>query len=193
MTNEQQLYLETFALYQECGAKFTMDELASRLSISKKTLYELVRSKEDLVLKALLYYFDLVAAEQDAIRADVSLNALQKLERLLCVVPQLPLRDYRMRELKKSFPDAYQLLNRWLETGWEKTFAVLDAAKAEGFIEEIDNTLFSKLYAYSMEGLMLERDSMSTADFIEIQRRAVAMLLGGVCTQAGRRQIGSAL
>ena len=64
MTNEQQLYLETFALYQECGAKFTMDELANRLSISKKTLYELVRSKEDLVQKALLYYFDLVAAEQ---------------------------------------------------------------------------------------------------------------------------------
>ncbi|HWP21443.1 MAG TPA: TetR/AcrR family transcriptional regulator [Candidatus Cryosericum sp.] len=192
MTSEQQLYLETFALYQECGAKFTMDELANRLSISKKTLYELVRSKEDLVQKALLYYFDLVAAEQEAIRANTALNALQKLERLLCVVPRLPLRDYRMRELKKSFPDAYQLLNRWLETGWEKTFSVLDAAKAEGFVEEIDNGLFSKLYAYSMEGLMLERDSMSTADFIEIQRRAVAMLLGGVCTQAGRRQIGSA-
>ena len=192
MTSEQQLYLETFALYQECGAKFTMDELANRLSISKKTLYELVRSKEDLVQKALLYYFDLVAAEQDAIRTDAALNALQKLERLLCVVPRLPLRDYRMRELKKSFPDSYQLLNRWLETGWEKTFSVLDAAKAEGFVEEIDNALFSKLYAYSMEGLMLERDNMSTADFIEIQRRAVAMLLGGVCTQAGRLQVGSA-
>ncbi|MEN6593984.1 MAG: TetR/AcrR family transcriptional regulator [Clostridiaceae bacterium] len=191
MTSEQQLYLETFALYQECGAKFTMDELASRLSISKKTLYELVRSKEDLVQKALLYYFDLVAADQDAIRADASKNALQKLERLLCVVPRLPLKDYRMKELKNCFPAAYQLLSRWLETGWEKTFAVLDAAKAEGFVESIDNVLFSKLYAYSMEGLMLERDSMSTADFIVIQQRAVAMLLRGVCTQAGREQIGS--
>ena len=54
MTTEEKLFETTFALYQEQGVKFTMDELALRLGISKKTLYELVRSKEELVERAFL-------------------------------------------------------------------------------------------------------------------------------------------
>ena len=45
MTNEEKLYEATFALYQENGVKFTMDDLANRLAISKKTLYALVPPK----------------------------------------------------------------------------------------------------------------------------------------------------
>ena len=68
MTTEEKLYEATFALYQENGVKFTMDELANRLGISKKTLYERVRSKEELVARAVAYYFDAVEREQRAIR-----------------------------------------------------------------------------------------------------------------------------
>jgi len=35
----EQLFSETMALYFEKGARFTMDEVAARLVISKKTLY----------------------------------------------------------------------------------------------------------------------------------------------------------
>ncbi len=191
MTIEEKLYEETFALYQEHGVKFTMDDLAARLAISKKTLYELVRSKEELIERAVSNYFDVVEREQAAIRESESLTPLQKVELLLCVVPQMPFRDYRIRELRRAFPQAFLQVTAWLETGWEKTFAIMDEAVASGALLPFEKTLFAKIYAYVIEGLMLEREARTTADFADEQRRAVKMLLGGICTDAGRKTIFS--
>ena len=190
MTTEEKLFETTFALYQEQGVKCTMDELALRLSISKKTLYELVRSKEELVGRALMYYFDAVEREQRGIREDQSLSALEKTQRLLCAVPQKPLQLYRIRELRRAFPTAYQQLANWLETGWENTFAIMDEAVNEGTLEPFDHVLFAKVYAYVIEGLMLEQELRTKADFAQEQARAVKMLLCGVCSASGRAQIG---
>ena len=189
MTTEEKLYEATFARYQESGVKFTMDELANRLGISKKTLYERVRSKEELVVRAVAYYFDAVEREQRAIREDGTLSALEKTERLLCVVPQMPFRDYRIRELRRAFPQAFQQVADWLETGWERTFAIMDEAVASGMLLPFDHVLFAKIYAYVIEGLMLEREARTTADFADEQRRAVRMLLYGVCSAQGREQL----
>ena len=189
MTTEEKLYEATFALYQENGVKFTMDELANRLGISKKTLYERVRSKEELVARAVAYYFDAVEREQRAIREDGTLSALEKTERLLCVVPQMPFRDYRIRELRRSFPQAFQQVTAWLETGWERTFAIMDEAVASGTLLPFDHALFAKIYAFVIEGMMLEREARTTADFADEQRRAVRMLLLGVCSAQGREQL----
>ena len=191
MTTEEKLFETTFALYQEQGVKFTMDELALRLGISKKTLYELVRSKEELVERALTYYFDAVEREQRGIRENQSLSALQKTMRLLCAVPQMPLQQYRIRELRWAFPSAYLQLANWLETGWENTFAIMDEGVAEGTLAPFDHALFAKIYAYVIEGMMLEREQHTTADFIEEQKRAVRLLLGGICSASGRKQLDS--
>jgi len=191
MTTEEKLYEATFALYQENGVKFTMDELANRLGISKKTLYERVRSKEELVERAVAFYFGAVEREQRAIRENCTLTALQKTERLLCVVPQMPFRDYRIRELRRSFPQAFQQVTAWLETGWERTFAIMDEAVASGALMPFDRALFAKIYAYVIEGMMLEREARTTADFAEEQRRAVRMLLTGVCTESGKAYLAT--
>ena len=191
MTTEEKLFETTFALYQEQGVKFTMDELALRLSISKKTLYELVRSKEEMIGRALMYYFDAVEREQRGIREDQSLSALEKTQRLLCVVPQKPLQLYRIRELRRSFPQAYLQLTVWLETGWESTFAIMDEAVNEGTLVPFEHALFAKIFAYVVEGLMLEQELRATADFAEEQKRAVKMLLGGVCSASGWEQLES--
>ena len=189
MTTEEKLFETTFALYQEQGVKFTMDELALRLGISKKTLYELVRSKEELVGRALMYYFDAVEREQRGIREDQSLTALEKTQRLLCAVPQKPLQLYRIRELRRAFPQAYLQLTVWLETGWENTFAIMDEGVAEGTLAPFDHALFAKIYAFVIEGMMLEREQHTTADFVEEQKHTVRLLLCGVCSASGREQL----
>ena len=189
MIDEQTMFNEIYALYQERGVKFTMDELAARLRVSKKTLYEVVRSKEELIERALVYYFDAVEREQAAIREDNTLTALQKIERLLCVVPNMPFRDYRIRELRRAFPQAYLHLTCWLETGWEKTFSVMDEAVLEGTMVEFDHALFAQIYAYVIEGMVLEREQKSTTDFAQEQLRATRMLLCGVCSAKGRAKI----
>jgi AcrR family transcriptional regulator len=189
MIDEEKLCLETFALYQEDGVKFRMGDLAARLGISKKTLYEHVYSKEELILRTTEHYFDAVVKEQASIHADATIAPLQKAEKLLCVVPHLPFQHYRVRELRRMFPEAYQRMTQWLHTGREQTFLVLDEAIAQGLVEPFDQALFSKMYAYAIEGLVNEREQYNKEDFSREQHRMVNMLLRGISTQRGRESL----
>lgn len=186
MIDEEKLRLETYALYQEHGVKFRMEDLASLLGVSKKTLYEQVHSKEELVLRAIEYYFDAVVKEQVSIHADAAIAPLLKAEKLLCVVPHLPFSHYRVRELRRTFPEAYQRMTLWLHSGWEQTYKVLDEAIEQGTVEPFDRVLFAKMYAYSIEGVVNEREQYSKEDFSREQHRVVNMLLRGISTQRGR-------
>ena len=189
MIDEETLCLETFVLYQEHGVKFTMGELAERLGISKKTLYEQVHSKDELASRVTEHYFVAVARDQVDLRADSTIPPLQKAEQILCVVPQLPFRNYRIRELRRSFPEAYLRMTRWLQSGWERTFEVMDEAIAQGEIEPFDKDFFAKMYAFAIEGLLTEREQWSAEEFIREQKRAVRMLLCGICSDRGRKSL----
>ena len=181
MTNETELYNETLKLYWEQGLKFTMDDLSERLMISKKTLYEMVRSKEDLVTKVIERYFELLAVEQDSIHSDTSLSSMEKLERLLCAIPAFQIKEYRLKELRATYPSAFEVLNEKLSRGWERTFAVIDKAKQEGMIREIDNNFFSEVFAAAIERFLVENYIESEYSFKEKLKQLVSMLLFGIC------------
>jgi AcrR family transcriptional regulator len=180
ITNEQ-LFTEVTALYFEQGGHFTMDELAARLRISKKTLYEMAGSKDDLAVKMVGHYFDGVAELQDAIHADKTLSPHEKLKTLLCATPDVPIRRYHLQELKLSFPAAYKVLDDRLRLGWERTLAVLDQAKADGAVRAIDNALFSRIYAAAIEDILMDNDIHSDLTFRQKQEQVVDILLNGIC------------
>jgi AcrR family transcriptional regulator len=183
MTNEEKLYEATLRLYWEQGLKFTMDELSERLMISKKTLYELVRSKEELITRMIERYFELLAVEQDAIHGDASLSTVEKLKRLLNAIPAFPIRLYHLKELRTTYPAAYGVLNERLSKGWERTFSVIDQAKAEGAIGAVDNDLFSKVFAAAIERFLEEDYIDSEYSFKEKLEQLVNILLFGICRE----------
>lgn len=49
MLVEEKIINQTIQLFQAKGLKFTLDELASELSISKKTIYQYFPSKEAIL------------------------------------------------------------------------------------------------------------------------------------------------
>lgn len=181
MSTKSQLFTEAMTLYQEKGMKFTMDELSSRLCISKKTLYEMVQSKEDLIIQVIQFYFDGVAVLQDVIHAELSLSAVDKIKKLLCATPDFVIRKYQLHDLKMNYPAAFKLLDDKLRLGWERTFSVFDQAKKENAIKDIDNVLFSKIYAAAIEEIIMENDIDSTLSFRQKQEQIVDILLSGIC------------
>ena len=181
MIDTQQLFSQTMSLYFEKGARFTMDDVASRLGISKKTLYETVRSKDELAVRMVEYYFAQVAALQDQIHNDLSLSPVDKLKKLLCATPDLPMRKYHLEELKRSLPEAYAVLDERLRQGWDRTLAVLDDAKSQGMVKKIDSSLFSKIYASAIEDILMENDIHSDLTFKQKQEQIVEILLFGIC------------
>ena len=156
-----------------------MTDLAKSLNMSKRTLYEFFESKEKLILALIEHYFNLMLAEKDVIRADKTLSLGEKIQKLLKTVPNLALEKYRLAELKNKYPKAYELINKKLTTGWEKTFALLDEAKSKNLIKDIDNNLFIKIYIASTEGLLLENNG-GNYTFKQMQSQMVDILLSGI-------------
>ena len=70
--------------FKQNGLKFTMNDLAKRLGISKKTIYTVFESKQAVLVAVADRYAADLYSMQEELEADVSLNVVQKLEKLCC-------------------------------------------------------------------------------------------------------------
>lgn len=177
---KEKIFRHALELFYRQGIKFTMNELAKSAGISKRTLYEVVSSKEQLALFVIQYYFDLLKVKQDAIRDNPELTPVMKLKELLTAMPDMMIDRFRIDELKNSLPAAYEMLSEKIFTGWDKTFEVLDQAKALGLIKDIDNHLFSVIYSSALEGLMLNSSISRAYSFKNMQEQMVDILIAGI-------------
>ena len=74
--------------FKQNGLKFTMNDLAKRLGISKKTIYTVFESKQAVLVAVADRYAADLNSMQEELEVDVSLNVVQKLEKLLCALPE---------------------------------------------------------------------------------------------------------
>jgi len=174
-----------------CGC--TMDDLATELGMSKKTLYAHFPGK-DAIMRAVLEQLGAeIRAEADALFANRTLTFAEKLrgfaegmfERLARLNPRMP------RELQRYAPSLHQLLvdirqrnipyvfGRFIEEGQlaGKVRANVDAAFAvEFFLAAMQNLLQSGA---------TERLKLAPRDLIP---RAIDLLFDGLLTPAGRKE-----
>ena len=78
----------TIQAFNRKGIKFTMDDIAKELHISKKTIYTLFQTKENLFLSTVDYCFNQIHQSEQHILEDSSLTTLEKLEKMLVVLPE---------------------------------------------------------------------------------------------------------
>jgi AcrR family transcriptional regulator len=180
MLDKDTLFYSTMDLIGRKGTKFTMDEVARNLGISKRTLYENILSKEALSIFMVTHYFEIVEDRQRPIREDASLDPVEKLRRLLTTTPNMPLLRFGSATLRTEFPKAYMLLDEKLTLGWENTFRVMDEGIAQGKLRDFDKLMFARVYASGIEGLISEYGLSSGMTFNEMQRRFVDLLLFGI-------------
>ena len=61
----QELIMETTIYeFNDKSAKFTMDDIAKKLHISKKTIYSLFQTKEELLMCTVNYVFDQIKVSE---------------------------------------------------------------------------------------------------------------------------------
>lgn len=125
--------------FKQNGLKFTMNDLAKRLGISKKTIYTVFESKQAVLVAVADRYAADLNSMQEELEADVSLNVVQKLEKLLCALPE---RYYniglsRIYELAEKYPKPYRHLMRAVNNGWKQAEEYLKTGMEEGLIREV--------------------------------------------------------
>ncbi len=144
-----------YELYNKFGIKsITMDDVSRELGISKKTLYQHVKDKADLVEKVMLTNTLKHRKSMYSI-VDKNMNAIVELLEVNAYMNEMmkdhnPTLDY---DLKKYYPDIYnRLMNETRRRMFESIKRNLEKGIKEGiYRKELDVDIISKLHMTRME------------------------------------------
>ena len=143
----------TIHIFNKKGLKFTLDDIASLQGISKKTIYTVFNSKEDLFLTMVDYIFDSIKESEQKIIDDETMSTEAKIRSILTVLPEA-YKDVNFQELyvlKDKYPKIYQKVEMRLETGWESTIELLEQGMEEGVIRIFNIPILKTMFEASIE------------------------------------------
>ncbi|MGE5677347.1 MAG: TetR/AcrR family transcriptional regulator, partial [Pseudomonadota bacterium] len=117
----------TIAEFDENGIRFTMDDLAKRMRISKRTLYSHIESKEKLILDIIELNFRSIKEQEKKIMENDGLDIMEKLRNVLSIMPfsNVPIDYRRIHEIKEFYPKLYERIEYHLSTEWENTLYLI--------------------------------------------------------------------
>lgn len=139
-------------LFNEKGIKFTMDDVAKRIGISKRTIYTVVEDKEVLFIDTVNTVFDSIKQSEKEI-LECELETLDKLRKLLIILPERykTLNFKQLYAMKEKYPKIYAKIEDRLETDWEGTFRLMEQAMEEGKIRKINLSVFRAVFTGTIE------------------------------------------
>ena len=142
-------------LFQAEGLRFTMQQVAAALHISKKTIYTVYSDKEALLLDMVDMLFEKIHRR----KAELAALPGPLEERLQAVIIALPEEyaalDFRQLDaLEEKYPAVAARVRRHLETGWEPTIRLLEQGIAEKRIRPVNLTVLRRILTAAFEQLL---------------------------------------
>jgi AcrR family transcriptional regulator len=176
----------TIQVFNQKGLKFTMDDIANQLGMSKKTIYTVFRDKELLFLSMVDYMFDSIKESEKQVIADEGLTTVEKIRRILGVMPE----SYRNIDfgqlyiLRDKYPTTYKRVEERLEGGWETTIALMEQGMEEGVIRRVDIPIVKMMLEAAVEQFF-QRDILlrNGISYIDGLNEVVQILMDGIVEQ----------
>lgn len=159
----------------EHGVRFTMSDLAARLAISKRTLYEHFESKEVLVSSIV----DAVISDLHLQRCEIvnssSLDLREKLVGMLTVKSKVfsDVSDRVKVELSQQYPGLWEKSHKAQEEQW----AVIDSVIKEGIATGCFRPIFVPVLRKVLQGSVSE---VVDYDFLLQQRMSFHEMIGHI-------------
>lgn len=121
------------------GLKFTMDDIAKNLSMSKKTLYTVYDSKEAILLGVADYCFADIKRSEKEIVENPDMDITTKIEKILVVLPERyqNIGLSNLYQLRDKYPQIYKRVESYLSTDWDATISLLQQGMEQGVIRPI--------------------------------------------------------
>ena len=186
METRQMILEGTIRAFNRKGLKFTMDDVAKELSMSKKTIYTIFRDKESLFFAMVDYLFDSIKESEQRVLKDESLDTLEKIRKILGVIPE-GYREIDFRQLyllREKYPAIYQRVEERLETGWENTIALLEQGMREGVVRKVDIPIVKMMMEAAIEQFF-QRDILlqNGISYMDALDEVVGILVDGIRTR----------
>lgn len=140
------------------GLKFTMDDIAKNLSMSKKTLYRIFDTKETMLLALADYCFADIKKSERAIVEDDSLDIVTKIEKIMVVLPERyqNIGLSNLYQLKDKYPNIYKRVASYLSTDWDATIMLLEQGMAQGKIRPVSIPILQAMVENTIQSFMQE-------------------------------------
>jgi len=138
------------------GMKFTIRDVAARLGISTKTMYQHFASKTEIITYLIEQAIDEMKQSEEQLMKDRSLTLVQKMEQALLILPRaVAFMDIRaLDELKKAYPTQWEQVDAYVQQGWNSIRLMVAEATEQQLIRPINMELFIHMYVGAFYQLM---------------------------------------
>ncbi|MEO8232105.1 MAG: TetR/AcrR family transcriptional regulator [Ignavibacteriota bacterium] len=170
--------------------KTTMDEVASELKMSKKTIYKFFPSKDDLVMAIGKYFMEGMKNKiLPTLNSDK--NAIEKLAELNDVIAKTSekISSKRMDEIRRHFPSLWTEIDNFrTKMMFGNITKVIDQGKAEGLFIDYPNPIIMNTLVSSVRSIVNPEFILNNNFSIsEAALYAFKVIIGGIVTDKGRK------
>ena len=144
---------EAAKLFDRKGIKFTMDDLARSLAVSKKTIYTVFEDKRSIMTETIDRFFDDALTEEEAILNDDSLGIPDQLKAIIGRVPERYTQNdlAQLYVLKEKYPSVYRHWQRCRENYWEGVCILLKRGIEKGEIRDVKLPVLKTMFQSTIE------------------------------------------
>ncbi|MCK5331482.1 MAG: TetR/AcrR family transcriptional regulator [Candidatus Marinimicrobia bacterium] len=153
---EQRLYRQGWEIFQQDGIRaFTVETLAQRLGVSKKTIYKVVKTREELIERIVTHTLNSIKAgllgvignETDPVQQFITVG-----EFLATALSRVQVN--RMLELKVRHPRIWKLIEEFRFERREQFANILCEAQKQGLLKaDLEIDVLVRLYMYMVNSI----------------------------------------
>lgn len=191
MTQEEEIILvrarEKFM--KEGFHKTTMDEIASDLRISKKTIYKYFPSKENLISAAISLFQKHILAQVTKI-VNTNDNAVLKIFKIFEFIGGLmqKLDEKALADLKSRRPEVWEQIDDFRTNLIQSNlFKIIDQGKIEGLIKEYPTEIIMAIYVSAIRSVInpdFVMNNRLTLD--EAKNLTIDIIMSAILTEKGK-------
>lgn len=185
---------EATKLFMQYGLKaIRMDDIASQLGVSKRTIYEIFGDKEALIYECISHHSENLKAVKAKIIAQAS-NIIEELVLLFqCWEEDMDVNYNLMVNLKRFYPNVHQkFLDDHSNTEYEILKEKLQKGIEEGYlVKNVNYDLAVSVFTYSIYGIMSNQKAILPNNVSEKEafKYVVTYFFRGIATEKGRKMI----
>jgi AcrR family transcriptional regulator len=176
-------------LFREAGVKnTTMDDIAHQASVSKRTIYENFKDKEEVLVACLNRTF----VENEQYAAHVFNTSGNVVEAFVLLINRGAEYAYRHRhsildEIRRYYPDVYKgIVTCNKKEKQETNRRLIEQGMREGvFRNDLDPEILSVMFQLLADGIMLNDTELEKFAIFEIFGTMAILGLRGLCTPKG--------
>ena len=139
--------------FDKKGIKFTMDDLARSLGMSKKTIYTVFEDKRSIMTETIDRFFDEALIEEETILNDDRLSITEQLKAIIGNVPER-YTHYDITQLyvlKEKYPSVYRHWQRCRENYWEGVGMLVNRGIELGEIRPVSLPILRTMFQSTIE------------------------------------------